>query len=82
MATHDRDIDLLAGVSDPHQAADALGLLLYRRKQDRFFAFRRGFLDGLEAYQVSRWVEARGVGPYSTGWNLAAVFSERSNSYS
>lgn len=74
---HDADIDRLTGVADQFQAADAIGLVLYRRKGPRFTMFRQAFLDGYEDARVSNWVEPRGIGPFATGYRLGAVWLER-----
>lgn len=74
---HDADINRIKDVADQFQAADAIGLVLYRRKGSRFTTFRRAFLEGYEDAQVSNWVETRGIGPHATGYRLGAVYLER-----
>lgn len=72
----DEDIEKMAGVKDRYQAADAIGKILFTDKS-RFYSFRSAFLEGIEDFETGHWVEARGIGPVSIGYNLGAVWVSR-----
>lgn len=71
------DLANLAKIDNKLEAADAISSVLYGRDGERIAVFRLAFFEGAEDEVTSNWVEARGIGPRSVGYNLGAVWKSK-----
>jgi len=72
-----KDLKRLIKIDHKFEAADALGYTLYGTDDSRIQEFKLAFFEGISDYQVGIWGQVRGVGPWSIGYLLGAVWGEK-----